>query len=223
LGNAIGQMLPSAVGVAISPLPIVAVVLMLVTARAKVNGPAFVVGWWLGIAVVGGLVLVFASSAGASSEGEPKTWVGILKGILGAGLILLAFREWRSRSANGEPEMPKWMEALDSFTPFKAASIAALLSGLNPKNLLLVVAGATAIAQTGISSAQQVLALVVYILIASTGVMAPVALFFILGDRSREMLDDLKTWLQRNNAAIMAVLLLILGVKLLGDAISQLS
>ena len=42
MGQAIGEVLPLAVGVALSPLPIVAVVLMLVTVRAKVNGPAFI-------------------------------------------------------------------------------------------------------------------------------------------------------------------------------------
>ena len=66
MGEAIGQMLPAAVGVAISPLPIVAVVLMLVTPRGRVNGPAFVLGWMLGLAVVGAIVLGVASGVSAS-------------------------------------------------------------------------------------------------------------------------------------------------------------
>jgi Sap, sulfolipid-1-addressing protein len=56
-GQAIGQSLPIAVGIALSPLPIVAVVLMLVTERGRVNGPAFIVGWWAGLAIVGAIVL----------------------------------------------------------------------------------------------------------------------------------------------------------------------
>ena len=224
MGDAIGQMLPSAVGVAISPLPIVAVVLMLVTERARVNGPAFVLGWWLGIAIVGGIVLAVSSGAEASDEGEPATWVSILELILAAGLLLLAVKQWTSRPARGEEaEAPAWMSTLDSFTPVKSGGTAALLSGVNPKNLLLVVAGATAIARTGISGGEQAIALVVFILIASLGVMTPVVLYFVLGTKSREMLDGLKDWLAGNNATIMAVLLLILGVKLLGDAISGLT
>jgi hypothetical protein len=66
-------------------------------------------------------------------------------------------------------------------------------------------------------------ALAVLTAIASTGVAAPVAIHFALGDRSREILDSLKTWTARNNAVIMAVLLLILGVKLVGDAIAGFS
>jgi hypothetical protein len=40
MGQAIGDLLPSAVGVAISPVPIIAVILMLGTPRARSNGPA---------------------------------------------------------------------------------------------------------------------------------------------------------------------------------------
>ena len=36
------------------------------------------------------------------------------------------------------------------------------------------------------------------------------------------MLDGLKTWMARNNTAVMAVLCLIVGVKLIGDGISAL-
>jgi threonine/homoserine/homoserine lactone efflux protein len=217
-------MLPSAVGVAISPLPIVAVVLMLVTERARVNGPAFVLGWWLGIAIVGGIVLAASSGAEASDEGGPATWVSILDLVLGAGLLLMAVKQWKSRPAEGvEPATPKWMNALDSFTPVKAGGAGALFSGLNPKNLLLVVAGASAIARAGISTGEEVIALLVFILIASLGVLTPVVIYFLLGEKSRDILDGLKNWMQRNNAVIMGVLLLILGVKLLGDAISGLT
>ncbi len=223
MGEAIGQMLPSAVGVAISPLPIVAVVLMLVTARGRVNGPAFLLGWWVGIAIVGTIVLVVAKGPGATDEGEPKTWVFWLELILGVLLLLVALKQWRGRpQGDAEPEMPKWMQALDSFSPPKAAGAGVLLSGLNPKNLLLTVAGATAIAQTGIPGSDQAVALVVFIVIASLGVAAPIVIFFALGDRAGPLLDRLKNWLGENNAVIMAVLMVIIGVKLIGDAISGL-
>jgi Sap-like sulfolipid-1-addressing protein len=221
VGDAIGQMLPSAVGVAISPLPIVAVVLMLVGQRARVNGPAFVVGWWLGIAVVGGIVLAASNRAGAHEDGEPADWVAILKLLLGAALIALAAKQWQSHDNPGGS--PKWMEAIDTFTPVKAAGAGALFGGVNPKNLLLVAAGAATIAQAGLSGGEDVVALLIFIVIASLGVMTPVVLYFALGSRSRNILDSLKDWMSRNNAVIMAVLLLILGVNLVGDGISALA
>jgi threonine/homoserine/homoserine lactone efflux protein len=224
MGDAIGQMLPSAVGVAISPVPIVAVVLMLVTARGRVNGPAFLLGWWVGLAIVGTVVLLVAGSAGATDEGEPATWVSVLELVLGALLLLVAFRQWQGRpQGDAEPPMPKWMAALDAFKLPKAAGAGVLLSALNPKNLLLTVAGATAIAQAGIPGGEEAVALAVFVLIASLGVGAPIAIYFALGERAGPLLERLKGWMAHNNAVIMAVLLLIIGVKLIGDAISGFS
>jgi hypothetical protein len=84
-------------------------------------------------------------------------------------------------------------------------------------------AGATAIAQTGISGGEQAVALIVFILIASIGVAAPVVIYFALGERAGPLLERLKNWLAYNNTMIMAVLMVIIGVKLIGDAISGLS
>jgi len=219
-----GDFLPSAVGVAMSPLPIVAVVLMLVTPRGRVNGPSFVGGWIVGLVVVGAIVLAIAGGASASTTTGPATWVDVLFLVLGLLLILVAGRQWRGRPhGEEEPPTPKWMGALDEFTPVKAGAAGVVLSALNPKNLLLTVAGAAAIAQTGISTGQQIGAYAVFVVIASIGVGAPVVIDVALGDRSARLLDGLKTWLARNNAVIMAVLLLIIGVKLIGNAISGFS
>ena len=224
MGQAIGQMLPLAVGVAVSPLPIVAIVLMLATPRGGVNGPAFIGGWWLGLAIVGTITLSFAGGAANGGTAAPPGWVNWLKLILGLLLFAVAARQWRSRPHEGEDAaMPKWMGALDSFSPVKAAGAGVVFSGLNPKNLLLAVAGAVAIAQAGISTGQQVAAYVVFVAIASIGVAAPVVVYFALGEHSRQILEGMKNWLARNNAVIMAVLLLIIGVKLIGDAITGFS
>ena len=223
MGEAIGQMLPAAVGVALSPLPIVAVVLMLVSRRGRVNGPAFVLGWVVGLAALGALVLSVAGGADASDGGQPATWVSVLKLVLGALLLLVAVKQWRGRPRDpGAVTTPKWMSALDTFTPVKAAGAGALLSGLNPKNTLLAIGGATAIAGTGIPAGEQAVAYAIFVVIATAGVGAPVVVSAVMGDRSRDLLDRLKNWMSTHNAVIMAVLLLVLGTKLVGDGISGL-
>ncbi len=224
MGDAIGQMLPSAVGVALSPFPIVAVVLMLVTPRGRVNGPAFILGWLVGLAIVGAIMLSVAKGADASEEGAPATWVSVLELVLGVLLLLVAVKQFRGRPHEGEEApTPKWMGALDTFTPVKAAGAGIVFSALNPKNLLLTIAAATAIAQTGISGGEQIVAYVIFMLIATVGVGAPVVIYFAMGDRSRDLLESLKNWMARNNAVIMAVIMLIIGFKLIGQAISGLS
>src|SRR4051794_33091888 len=98
-----------------------------------------------------------------------------------------------------------------------------LLSAVNPKNLLLVVGAAAAIAQTGASTGSEAVALAVFVLIATLGIGAPVALYFVLRERAARMLESLTTWLAANNATIMTVLLLLIGAKLIGDGVSVLS
>jgi threonine/homoserine/homoserine lactone efflux protein len=224
MGDAIGQVLSFAVGVAISPIPIIGVILMLATPRARSNGPAFIAGWVAGLAVVGTIILLASSGADASEGGAPADWASVLKLVLGALLLLVAVKQWRGRPrAGAEPEMPKWMKSIDRFTAGRAAVFGALLSAANPKNLLLLAGAAVAIAQTGASAGSQAVALAVFIIIATLGTGTPVAIYFILGERSKPILDDLKAWMRQNNAAIMAVLCLVIGAKLIGDSISGLS
>jgi len=225
VGGAIGGALPLAVGVALSPVPIIAVVLMLTTHRARVNGPAFVAGWLAGLGVTGAIVLCIAGPAGASSSGSPATWVSWVKVALGALLLLVAARQFRARPRDDgdQAALPKWMARADEIKPLPAAGLAAALAGANPKNLLLVVGGATAIAQTGISGGEQAIAYLVFALVAAIGVGTPVGIYAAMGERSAKLLTGLKDWMAQHNAVIMAVLCLLIGVKLIGDAISGLT
>ena len=83
-------------------------------------------------------------------------------------------------------------------------------------------AAAAAIAQTGISGGEEAVALAVFILIGSLTILAPVAIYFLMGDKAKEILDGLKGFMAAHNAAIMTILLLVLGAKLLGDGIAGL-
>lgn len=224
LADAIGQSLPFAVGVAISPVPIIAVVLMLATPRGRVNGPAFLAGWLAGIAALGAVVLLGAGGADASEGGQPADWLSVLKLCLGALLFVVAARQWRGRPAAGdEPEMPAWMRTVDEFSVTRAAGLGTLLSAVNPKNMLLIVGGAAAIAQTGASTGAQAGAMAVFAAVASSATGFAVLAYFALGDRSESVLSSLKDWMAGHDAAIMTVLCVLIGAKLVGDAIGGLA
>ena len=83
-------------------------------------------------------------------------------------------------------------------------------------------AAAGAIAQATASTGSRVVALVVFTVVASVGVAAPLIVYVSMGERAAAMLSSMQTWMVRNNAAIMAVLLLVLGTKLVGDGVSAL-
>jgi hypothetical protein len=223
VGEVIGQLLPFAVGVALSPVPIIAVILILFTPKAKSNGGAFVAGWIIGLAVVGAIVLALGGIASEDDGGESTT-SGVIKLVLGLGLLALAVKNWRSRPKAGEEaEMPAWMAGLDGFGGGKSFGIGALLSGVNPKNLALTIAAASVIASGGLSTGEEIGALAVFVILASLTVALPVIVFLILGDRADAGLTSLKDWMAQNNAVIMAVLFVVFGAMLIGDGITILS
>lgn len=224
MGRAIGSSLPVAVGIALSPIPITAVILLLTTPRARSNAAAFVAGWLAGLTVVGAIMLAVAGSSGASESGTPARWESWLKIALGLLLLSVAVREFRGRPrGEDEPGMPSWMRTIGKIRPPAAAGIAAALSGLNPKNLLLAIAGAAIIAQTGIPVWQQAISYAVFALVATAGVAAPLIIYLAMGQRSAGLLGGLKDWMRRNNAVVIAVLCLIIAAKLFGDAITALT
>lgn len=219
--EAIGQSLPIAVGVLVSPFPIVALVLMLVSRRAGSNGTAFVLGWLAGIFVLGTLVALLAGGAG-SGDADTPLWAALLKVVLGALLLLLAVRSWQGRPAEGESApVPKWMASIDAFNPFKAFGVGVLLGSVNPKNLLLVVSAGTTIATATSETNEQIIAVAVFTLIASLGVLVPFGIYLMAGEGAAGLLDGIKAWMIAYNAVIMTVLLAVLGVKMLGDGVAS--
>ncbi|MFB8779020.1 GAP family protein [Streptomyces albogriseolus] len=224
MGEAIGQILSYGVAVALSAFPIIGVVLMLATPRARTNGPALLLGWSLGLALVGTIVLLVSGGVGPSDQGQPADWVSALDLTLGVLLLWVAVKEWRGRPRDGkEVPLPKWMRTVDSFTPVKALALGTAMSALNPKNLLLSIAAASAIARTDTSAGAQAVALAVYVVLGALGPGTPVVLYFALRERSKHILDDLRLWMEQHNTAIMAVICLLFAAKLVGNAISDLT
>jgi hypothetical protein len=224
MSDAIGAVLPLAIGVAVSPISIIAVILMLFSARARQNGPAFLAGWVLALAVVGAILLVLAEAGRVGSDDASSNVAALLKALLGVLFLFLAARQWRSRPAESEQApMPKWMGAIDSFTTGRSFGLAALLAGVNPKNLALTVGAGVAIAQSGATGVSAVVALIVYVVVASLSVAIPVVYYLAAGESAKQTLDGWKAWLLANNSAIMTVLFVVLGFVLIGQGISALS
>lgn len=87
------------------------------------------------------------------------------------------------------------------------------------KTLVVGFAAAATIASANLSTGQQIGAIAIYVFVAVLGVAAPILVALLLGDRSHEVLEGWKAWLDQNNAAVMSVLFLIFGVVLIGQGI----
>lgn len=217
-------MLPQAVGIAISPLPIVLVILMLVSARARSNGPAFLIGWFVGAIVLTGAAFLVADVADASTDTAASDGVNVLQLVVGLLFWTLAVRQFRKRPQPGvEPPMPALFTAVDAFTPVKALGLGAVACVVNPKNISLGISSGAAMAQSGVAGGGAVGALVLFAIISSVGVGAPVAVLFAMGERADGVLASWKAWLITNNATVMMVLFGVLGANALGSGLGLLS
>ena len=222
MGSVIGEILPLAVGIAISPIPIIAVILMLLSPRAKGASVGFMIGWVAGIVVAIVVFTLLSSvipqrSSGGSSAG------GVIKIIFGVLLLFLAFRQWRGRPAKGEQAtMPKWMSAIDSMTAAKALGLGFLLAAVNPKNLLMAASAGLIVGGAGLGFGQGLaLVIIIFVLLAACTVVIPVIGYLIASARLAGPLDRLRGWLVENNSTIMAVLLLVIGVAVIGKGIAS--
>lgn len=149
--------------------------------------------------------------------------VAAIEALLGLGLLVLAARQWRGRPGpDDEPELPAWMNGITTLSPAKAFGVGALLSAANPKNMFLAIGAGVTFSQADLSSDSLAISIAIWVLIAGSTVLIPVVGALSMPQRVAGPLNTLRTWLAANNATVMCVLLLVIGVNLLGKALGQL-
>ncbi|GAB17452.1 hypothetical protein GOEFS_033_00140 [Gordonia effusa NBRC 100432] len=219
MGTVIGDLLPLAIGVAVSPVPIIAAILMLLGTHARTTSIGFAIGWIIGI-VSATVIFVLVGAAIDTSSGPSRasSWIKLVLGLL---LLLLGVRDWRVRSAVAAS--PKWMAAIDDMKPPAGFGIGFVLAAVNPKNLMLCAAAGVDIGTGGLSGRAVLTAIALFGVIAASSVAGPVIAYQVAADSLAGALDALKEWLRANNQAVMAVLFLVLGISLLGKGIGGLT
>jgi len=222
VNGVIGEILPLALGVAISPVPIIAAILMLLSPKARSTSVGFLLGWVLGIVAAVVVFTLLASVLPEADDAASKPIAGTLKIVFGVLLLLLAAKQWRSRPrGETEPVLPRWMEAIDTMTTARGLVLGFLLSGLNPKNLLMGAAAGIAIGSATLTLNGSVVVIALFTVIAASTVAIPVIAYLVASARMAAPLDSMRTWLLHNNSTVMAVLLLVIGVVLIGKGISS--
>lgn len=213
----IGSILPLALGIAISPIPIIAAILMLLSPKARGTSVGFLLGWLVGIIVTVTVFTLLSSVLPAPTSDSSQPIKGTIQLVLAVLLLLLAVRQWRGRPrGDAEPALPKWMQAIDSMTAVKGLGLGFLLSALNPKNLLMGIAAGVAIGAGGLSVGAAIGTIAIFTVLAGCTVAVPVIAYLLAAQRMAGPLEKLRTWLVHNNATVMSLLLLVIGVVLIG-------
>lgn len=202
-----------ALAIAASPFPIIPVIILLSTPAARRTAPLFALGWWVGILL---WVLIAVVVGDLLDPGGPTpTWVAWVKVVGGAGLIVLAGRKCASR--NADKELPGWLAAVRDATPLGAGRIGFLIAAVNPKIVLLAI-GAGLVLGAGASTPAAAVGLgALFSTVAAAPVLLPVIGYLVAGERLLPTFEKARIWLERNNAVVMAVVLLVLGAIVLRD------
>jgi hypothetical protein len=220
VNSVIGAILPSAFGIALTPMVVIATVLGLASHRAKANLTAFVFGWFAGIA---GVVIAAGLLASIIPASAPElTWItaGIVMIVLGAVLFLLAFGELRTRS--GADAFPEWAGTIADTT-----TVRAFLSGLyqvvlDPKNLILAIAGGVIMGVSAMQMVPVIITIAVFVVIALSTVLIVVIANLAAAQKTAGAIDGARVWLVSHGSALVASVLFIVGVTLVGQGVSVL-
>ncbi|MDZ8171540.1 GAP family protein [Microbacterium xanthum] len=218
----IAGLLAVAVAVAISPLSIVAVIIMATSGKGRTNGSAFIAGssaFMIGFLLT--LVLLGRTAEADDAESGAHIAVDVVEILLGCALLGLAVLQWRRRSRTTHPA---WLRGIDEMTIPKAFLLGVLLAGpLSPKDLPLLVAAGGQISQASLAAAEIAAVILVFVLISLSAVAVPWLVSVIAPGGVERRLSGARQWLLTNHSTIMTVLFLVLGAKLIGSGVVDLT
>ena len=212
----LGQTLPYALGILLSPLPVIPALFMLLGPRPRQSSIGYAVGWCCGVAFfteIFVLISVFITNI----ESTPR-WLSWALIPLGIALLLLAIKRWSERH---KPQpLPGWMSALETAPPAKAFGLGFLLTIVSSP-VFLIGAGLT-IGTASQAAAKDALDVLTFTAIASGLVILPVVLYLIAGKSVTSALLASKQWLERNYATVSTIILFVFGVLILMKGIGSL-
>ncbi len=212
-------LVPLGLVISLSPLTIIPAVLVLQAPRPRPSGLAFVGGWLLGLAGLTALSVAASGLLGGLDKSPPR-WSSWLRVVLGSALILYGIYRWLTRQ--GKSESPAWMRSFATITPARAGLTGTALAVLRPDVALICVPAGLGIGSAGLGAAGDWLAAAFFVAVAASSVAIPILAYVAAGHRLDDALARLKDWMDKNNAALLAAVLVVIGAMLLYHGIQDL-
>lgn len=222
LADAIGKMLPAAMAIALTPIQIVAVVVVLGGPKGRAGGYAFLAGWLVALGALATVAILLVDKLGESGRTPTPLlhWLQLTAGLL---LLAMAVRMWRRRPKDSqEPATPKQLASLGEAGPVRAFVTGASTAAANPKIIALVLSSVTSIAYLVLSPWQLAAVAGLFVLLGSTPLIALVVAHATGGPATAACIHDLKGFMLRHNNVILTVVLAMIGVGVIGNGVSGL-
>lgn len=219
--SALGQLLPIAIATALSTIPITATILILLSPKRDRSALPFLLGWVMGMAMVvllGGFLAGFLPQRPTAVS---QVTIGMAEIAVGAALVVVAAITWRARLRKGTSDGNRWLRAVASFGP-RAAFGSAFALNLRPKGLLLGAAAGLAIGGERLLLSGVVVTVVVYLVIATSTVVAPIVATLVAPHRMEPRLAAVSAWLEKHAAAVSAIVVILVGIVIMGAGLTRL-
>lgn len=215
----LAALIPLALVVAVSPLSIIPAVLVLQTPRPKPTSLAFLGGWLLGLAA---LTAAFVASSDLLGDlhKKPPAWASWLRVVLGLALIGYGIYQWLTRE--GHTESPKWMRSFATMTPRRAGVTALVLVVVRLEVLIMCALAGLDIGSSGLGEPTKWMLAVIFVAVAASTVAIPILTYTAAGHRLDDPMARLKDWMERNHAAMLAAVLVLIGLMVLHNGASAL-
>ncbi|MET1052778.1 MAG: GAP family protein [Mycetocola sp.] len=214
----IGQILPLALAVALSTVPIIAAILILLSDAKPLVSVALLIGWAVGMAFVLTVLTISVALVPASSPPRNDTTVGVVRIVLGCALLAYAFVSWRRRSTQSA-ETPRWMNALNRINTSGALGFGAALA-LRPKNIVLSIAGAVVIGDASLPIGDTTVVIVIFTLIGVSTVALPIIGHFSAPEKTQTPLDVTRAWIVANSRTIVFAVAVLVSVVIIGSGLA---
>jgi hypothetical protein len=218
-GSALTGLIPLGLVIAVSPITIIPAVLVLQAPKPRPSGLSFLAGWLLGLSAVTALCVAASGLLGGLHKSTPS-WASWLRVVLGSALIVYGIYQWLTRHRH--TESPAWMRSFATITPARAAITGAAMVVVRPDVLLICVPAGLAIGGSGLDTAGDWMAAAFFVAIAASTVAVPILAYAAAGHRLDDAMGRVKDWMEKNNAALMAAILLVIGVMVLYNGIHDL-
>lgn len=218
-GTVLTGLVPLGLVISLSPLTVIPAVLVLQAPRPRPSGLAFLGGWLFGLAGLTALSVGASGLLGGLDKAPPR-WSSWLRVVLGAALIVFGVVRWLKR--NGQAESPAWMRSFASITPARAGITGAVLAVVRPDVALICVPAGLGIGTSGLGVAGDWVAAAFFVAIAASSVAIPILAYAAAGSRLDDTLARLKDWMDRNNAVLLAAVLVVIGAMVLYHGIHAL-
>jgi Sap, sulfolipid-1-addressing protein len=201
---------------AVMPLPVLASVLCLTTENGRAKAAALAAGWIAALAVIGIATVVLAGQVDTSSGSTASTASAWLDVLLGVAAVVYGMYV-RRQAASGTAAEPSWMGRLDAMSPWVAFGLGAFIPPY-----VIVIAGANSILRSQGSSSSNVVAVLIFTVVGSLGVIIPLLVATLSKDPDA-LLADWRTKLLANWHQVVFWLLLLVGIYLVIKGIYELT